>query len=166
MEADRGLREGLAAAAGPAANVFDEFLDAAPLRWRRIYRNHERLPARQIRHRAPDVIVAAGPDALAFCLQTRSRLFPGIPIVYLYVSQDNLAALGPLPVDVSGFPIVYDFSRTIEQALTWHPKARHLVVVTGTSPQDLEMGDRDCARYRVSVVVYGPNSCPACPLRR
>ncbi len=27
VEADRGLREGLAGAAGPAANVFDEFLD-------------------------------------------------------------------------------------------------------------------------------------------
>ncbi|MBK6556520.1 MAG: GHKL domain-containing protein [Comamonadaceae bacterium] len=138
VEADRGLREGLAAAAGPAANVFDEFLDVPRFGGAEFVETMSAFLRGKYATRAPDVIVAAGPDALAFCLQTRSRLFPGIPIVYLYVSQDNLAALGPLPVDVSGFPIVYDFARTIEQALAWHPKARHLVVVTGTSPQDRE----------------------------
>ncbi len=112
------------------------------------------------------MIVAAGPDALAFCLQTRSRLFPGIPIFYFYVSEGNLAALGPLPADVSGIPIVFDFARTIEQALAWHPKARHLVVVTGTSPQDNEWEAQLRREVPRLEAVSGPNSCPACPLRR
>jgi signal transduction histidine kinase len=138
VEADRGLREGLAGAAGPAANVFDEFLDVPRFGGTEFVETMSTFLRGKYASRPPDVIVAAGPDALAFCLQTRSRLFSGIPIVYLYVSENNLAALGPLPADVSGIPIVYDFSRTIEQALAWHPKARHLVVVTGTSPQDHE----------------------------
>ena len=138
VEADRGLREGLAAAVGPAANVFDEFLDVPRFGGAEFVETMSAFLRGKYATRAPDVIVAAGPDALAFCLQTRSRLFPGVPIVYLYVAEDKLAALGPLPADVSGIPIVYDFVRTIEQALAWHPKARHLVVVTGTSPQDHE----------------------------
>jgi signal transduction histidine kinase len=138
VEADRGLREGLAGRAGPAANVFDEFLDVPRFGGTEFVETMSAFLRGKYASRPPHVIVAAGPDALAFCLQTRSRLFSGIPIVYLYVSENNLAALGPLPADVSGIPIVYDFSRTIEQALTWHPKARHLVVVTGTSPQDRE----------------------------
>ena len=138
VEADRGLREGLAAAVGPAANVFDEFLDVPRFGGAEFVETMSAFLRGKYATRAPDVIVAAGPDALAFCLQTRSRLFPGVPIVYLYVAEDKLAALGPLPADVSGIPIIYDFVRTIEQALAWHPKARHLVVVTGTSPQDHE----------------------------
>jgi signal transduction histidine kinase len=138
VEADRGLREGLAGAAGPAANVFDEFLDVPRFGGAEFVETMSAFLRGKYASRAPDVIVAAGPDALAFCLQTRSRLFPGIPIFYFYVPEGNLAALGPLPADVSGIPIVFDFARTIEQALAWHPKARHLVVVTGTSPQDNE----------------------------
>ncbi len=138
VEADRGLREGLAAAVGPAANVFDEFLDVPRFGGAEFVETMSAFLRGKYATRAPDVIVAAGPDALTFCLQTRSRLFPGVPIVYLYVAEDKLAALGPLPADVSGIPIIYDFVRTIEQALAWHPKARHLVVVTGTSPQDHE----------------------------
>ena len=138
VEADRGLREGLAGAAGPAANVFDEFLDVPRFRGAEFVETMSAFLRGKYAARRPDVIIAAGPDALAFCLQTRSRLFPGIPIFYFYVPEGNLAALGPLPADVSGIPIVFDFARTIDQALAWHPKARHLVVVTGTSPQDNE----------------------------
>ncbi|MDM0110501.1 ATP-binding protein, partial [Variovorax sp. J22R24] len=43
-----------------------------------------------------------------------------------------------LPADVVGVPVEYDPAGTIEQALRWHPKARHLLVVTGAIPRDRE----------------------------
>ncbi len=43
-----------------------------------------------------------------------------------------------LPADVVGVPVEYDPAGTVEQALRWHPKARHLLVVTGATPRDRE----------------------------
>ena len=88
--------------------------------------------------RPPDAIVVAAEGALEFFLRHREQLFPGTPIVHMAVSRSNLPKLPALPADVVGVPIEYDFSGTIEQALTWHPKARRLVIVTGTSGQDRE----------------------------
>lgn len=42
----------------------------------------------------------------------------------------------PLPADVVGVPVDYDFSATIEQALQWRRQAQRLVVVTGASSSD------------------------------
>jgi hypothetical protein len=42
----------------------------------------------------------------------------------------------PLPADVVGAAVDYDFSATIEQALQWRRQARRLVVVTGASSSD------------------------------
>jgi len=142
VEADRGLREGLAEGVGRHANVFDEFLDAPRFEGAEFVETMSAFLRGKYAKHPPDVIVAAGPDALAFCLQTRSHLFAGIPIVYLVVSEGILSRLAPLPPDVTGIPIVYEFSRTIEQAMAWHPKARQLVVVTGTSPQDRAWEDQ------------------------
>jgi signal transduction histidine kinase len=42
----------------------------------------------------------------------------------------------PLPPDVVGVPMVWDFAGTVEMALRWHPRATHLVIVQGASKQD------------------------------
>ena len=138
VEGDRGLREALKGAAGQTVNVYDEFLDIPRFGGAELRETMSTFLRAKYATRAPDVIVAAGPEALAFCLDNRPRLFPGVPIVHMAVSEAFLAGLGPLPADVAGIPIVYEFARTIEQALGWHPKARRLVLVTGTSPQDRE----------------------------
>lgn len=135
---DRGLREVLKDSPGPAVNVFDEFLDiprfdgpaylnAVATYMRQKYGSHP-----------PDVIVAAGAEALVFALERRSALFPDAPIVHMSVPSSALEALSKLPPDVVGTPIEFDFDRTIEQARRWHPRARRLVLVTGTAAQDRE----------------------------
>jgi len=135
---DRGLREVLKDGPGPAVNVFDEFLDiprfdgpaylsAVATYMRQKYGSHP-----------PDVIVAAGAEALVFALERRSALFPDAPIVHMSVPSSALEALSKLPPDVVGTPIEFDFDRTIEQARRWHPRARRLVLVTGTAAQDRE----------------------------
>ena len=138
VEGDRGLREALSEGAGPAANVFDEFLDVPRFGGPAFQASMSTYLREKYAAQPPNVIVAAGPEALTFCLVNRSDLFPGVPIVHMAVSEVFLGKLGRLPADVEGIPIVYEFARTIEQALAWHPKARHLVLVTGTSPQDRE----------------------------
>ena len=135
---DRGLREVIKDSPGPAVNVFDEFLDiprfdgpaylnAVATHMRQKYGSHP-----------PDVIVAAGAEALVFALERRAALFPDAPIVHMSVPRSALEALSKLPPDVVGTPIEFDFDRTIEQARRWHPRARRLVLVTGTAAQDRE----------------------------
>ena len=138
VEADRGLREALSGGAGPAVNVFDEFLDVPRFSGAAFQASMSTYLREKYAAQRPSVIVAGGPEALTFCLANRTELFPGVPIVHMAVSDVFLSKLGRLPADVQGVPIVYEFARTIEQALAWHPQARHLVLVTGTSPQDRE----------------------------
>jgi hypothetical protein len=82
------------------------------------------------------VIVVGGEEALDFLLRNRTQLFPHTLVVHMGVAQSFLGLMPPLPADVVGVPVEYDFSGTIEQALRWHPKAQRLVIVTGTGATD------------------------------
>jgi signal transduction histidine kinase len=90
----------------------------------------------------PDAIVAVSDDALSFVVRRRAQLFPGVPIIHAAVSTALLRTFDPMPVDVVGVPNDYDFSGTIAQALRWHPAARHLVLVSGTSSRDHALEER------------------------
>ena len=138
VEGDRGLREALSGGAGPAVNVVDEFLDVPRFSGAAFQALMSTYLREKYAAQRPSVIVAGGPEARTCCLANRAELFPGVPIVHMAVSDVFLGKLWRLPADVQGVPIVYEFARTIEQALAWHPQARHLVLVTGTSPQDRE----------------------------
>ena len=86
--------------------------------------------------KVPDVIIAAGDEAIDFMLRNRSKLFPLTPIVHEGVANWFLRQELPLPADVVGVPVDYDFSAIIEQALQWRQQARRLVLVTGASSPD------------------------------
>ena len=86
--------------------------------------------------RPPHAIVVVSDIALDFLLRHRDALFPGVPVVHVNIARSSLKALPPLPPDVVGVPMEYDFSGTIEQALRWHPGARTLFIVTGASDRD------------------------------
>ena len=87
------------------------------------------------------MIVAAGEDALEFLLRNRGDLFPGVPVVHMGIDGSSLRRLPPLPLDVVGVPMDLHLSATLDQALRWHPQARHVVIVTGASDRDLEWED-------------------------
>ena len=86
--------------------------------------------------RPPTVLVAGGKEALGFLLRHRAEVFPQVAVVHTAVARSFLSSLPPLPADVVGVPIQYDFPGTLDQALRWHLQARRLVVVTGTSARD------------------------------
>ena len=88
------------------------------------------------RRALPDVVVAGGEYALRFLLQNRAALFPNAPIVFIGLSPAEIQALAPLPKDVIGVPVEFDYAGTIEQALRFHPKATRLIVITGANRFD------------------------------
>ena len=63
--------------------------------------------------KVPDVIVAAGEEAIDFLLRNRRELFPTTPIVHIGVAKWFLRQEPPLPADVVGVAADYDFSGTI-----------------------------------------------------
>ena len=149
VEVERGLRQSLPP--GHRGSLFEEFLDAP--RFRGTDFEHATVDYLRVKYRSrrPAIIVAAGPESLAFILAHRSVLFPGVPVVHLGVSS---AQLGPLPADVIGVPIEYDLAGTIDQALRWHPTARQVVIVTGASPIDRMLE----ARLRAEMVRFQPRA--------
>jgi signal transduction histidine kinase len=135
VEGERGLRQAIFQAGSPVA-LFDEFLDFPRFQGP----DQERTVATYLRDkyakRPPRVIVVAGEGALSFLLRDRAMLFPGVPVVHMGISRPVLRSIQPLPADVVGIPIEWDFGRTIRQALRWQPKARRVLVAVGASEED------------------------------
>lgn len=135
IEFDRSLRETLNTSPRPV-QLFEEFLDVNRFpeqQQSQIFTNY--LKEKYAAHR-PDVIVAAGEEAMSYWLANRQSLFPDVPLVFAGVAEARLQTLGRLPPDVLGVPAAYDFVGTIRQALRLHPEAHHLVLVLGSSARD------------------------------
>ncbi|MDM0107944.1 HAMP domain-containing sensor histidine kinase [Variovorax sp. J22R24] len=137
VEVDRGLREGIGNTPQRHVEVFEEFLDRPTFSGPAFDRTLNTYLRQKYATRPPAAIVVAGEPALEFMLRHRDGLFPEVPVVHLGVDKTYLESVAPLPAGVVGVPVDFDFGGTIQQALHWHPGARRLVVVTGSSPRDL-----------------------------
>jgi len=82
-----------------------------------------------------DLVVTTGTDALQFTIRHRTRLFPGVPIVFIS-AQQRLVADVPLDADVSGIWVAIDWKGTLAAARRLQPDLDRVVVVTGSSPVD------------------------------
>jgi signal transduction histidine kinase len=137
-----GLSAGFAARPDVPVVVSSEFLDST----RFGSPDQQRAFAGYLRDKyaqqPPAVLVVVSDVALDFVLRHRAELFPRTPIVHMGVGSAFLRARGALPPDVVGTPVTYDFVGTIEQARRWHPRARRLVLVTGTGAWDREWEGR------------------------
>ena len=136
VEGDRGLHETVRAPADRSLMLFYEFLDAPRFGGEA----YDELVAAYLRgkyaSRPPRVIVALSVEALGFLLRHRTELFGQVPIVHAGIDRRVLRFMSPLPADVIGIPVEYDFRPTIDLALRWHPRARRLVIVTGAAKPD------------------------------
>ena len=135
---DRGLRAVLTAPSSPPVQFFSEFLDRPEFSGDAYEATMTKYLREKYSTRPPAAIVTVSDEALDFVLRMRSQLFPGVPVVHTVASQSLLRSFPPLPADVVGVPVEYDYSGTIEQALRWHPAAKRLVIVTGASQRDRE----------------------------
>lgn len=142
VSVDRGLRAALSESADRPIQTFSEFLDRPDFGGDAYEETVTRYLQEKYSLRPPDAIVAVSDSSLEFLLHHRARLFPKAPLIHAAVSKSLLQSLEPLPVDVVGVPIEYDYVGTIKQALRWHPAARHLIVVTGSAERDRERETR------------------------
>jgi len=136
IEADRGVQQVLATTTGGSAVLYDEFLDAPRFSGPAHEDRFARYLAEKYADRAPDVLIAFGPEALAFLLRRDPRLFATAPVVHAAVELSSLRRLGPLPPHIIGATVSHDFVRTAELALRFHPQTRRLLVVIGASERD------------------------------
>ena len=82
-----------------------------------------------------DLVIAGLSSSLDFALQFRQELFPGVPIVFAGLDQQEVEKRS-LPTDVIGVPIKMDLAGTLALALRLQPATRRVFVVTGSSPFD------------------------------
>ncbi len=133
---DRGLRAALASTADRPVQFFSEFLDRPEFSGAAYEETMTSYLRDKYAARPPDAIVAVNDDAVEFLARNRDRLFRSVPIVHASVSQSFLRGLPPLPGDIVGVPMEYDFAGTLALALRLHPGVTRIVVVTGASTRD------------------------------
>jgi signal transduction histidine kinase len=134
VEADRALRETVVGSSEHPVDVHSEFLDRSRFSGDEYDRAVVAFLREKYSARRPAVMFAASQYALRMLLGHRDDLFPGTPIVYAGVDPSVLSALAPLPADVVGIPVAYDYAGTLDAALRLQPKATHLVLITGAGP--------------------------------
>jgi PAS domain S-box-containing protein len=83
----------------------------------------------------PDLVVAIAAPSVGFVIRHRADLFPGIPLIYSFIDARMALELRNEP-GVSGVSVQSGFLELSDLALKLHPKARHVVVVSGTSEFD------------------------------
>jgi signal transduction histidine kinase len=133
---ESGLRQVLDANPAQPVEIFSEFLDEPRFGGDRYELTVTTYLHDKYADHPLDAVVAGGDAALDFILRHRDQLFPRIPVLHLGVTPLALQSMPPLPPDVVGVPMVWDFAGTVKLALKWHPRATHLVIVTGASIQD------------------------------
>lgn len=135
---DENIRAAAQEAGGPDVEFLTEFLDVG----RFADPAYEALLSGFLRGKYQgkhiDVVVAGGPTALRFLLRHREQLLPGVPLVHAAVTLAQLKAL-PSPPGLVGVPIDPDPLPTLELALLLHPRARRLMLITGTSAWDRDV---------------------------
>lgn len=93
---------------------------------------------RKYRDRQPDVIITVGPSALKFMIETHESAFPGVPIVFCvpYWVPSTLSVL-----DTHFTGVLNDISadKTIQAAVRLQHGTKHIVVVGGTSFNDIKV---------------------------
>lgn len=98
----------------------------------------------------PAVLIPLGRGAVPFMLQYRKLIAPGVPVIMTSVPTRTARETSGL--DNAVWVVTdYDFAKTLELARRLQPKARQIVVISGTSDYDrmwLDDARRDLEPYR------------------
>ncbi len=131
VEADQALRDTIADTEDRPVELYAEFLDHG----RFSGDGYDDTTSRYLREKyaahMPSVLVAGGTYATQFLVRKREELFPSVPIVYVGLTSDEVTKMAPLPADVVGVPVKFDYPAGLKAALRLHPGAKRLVIVTG-----------------------------------
>lgn len=132
---NRAIRSTFDAGSASRVVVHIEYLDISRSPDAKYERLHVDFLRQKYARRKVDLVIAYLPAALDFALKNRDRLFPGVPIVHLFLTPEELQArrLGP---DVIGVPIKRDQVATLDLALRLHPETRRVFVIAGRTELD------------------------------
>ena len=133
----RGLRARLAA---PGTEFFIEYLDFGRFPGRAQAEAMARYLEARYAGRTIDVVVPFLESAFDFMLAHRAELFPGVPVVGAGVERQSVEGR-TLPPGVRTIPVIYDYRRTLELALTLQPGAREVLIVHGVADYDRRRGE-------------------------
>jgi len=118
-----------------SVELFSETIDLPKLKEPGYSQELEKIYRAKYKDERLDAIVAGQRPALAFVLEIRSRLFPGVPVIFTMIPKDIPDAIRP-PPGVTGTEPVLDYRKTAELAMALQPGTTRLVVLCGTSPRD------------------------------
>jgi PAS domain S-box-containing protein len=102
---------------------------------------------KKYRDRKPDVIIAAGFEALEFMVASHRQIFPGVPIVFCATTKQMLGQM-QLDSDVTGVWTVDQPEKTLQVALRLLPHTTHVVVTGGVGVYDRDIETTVRAAFR------------------
>lgn len=131
----RSLQRVLTAGAARPVQLRREYLDLArfedPAHRQSLAAFLERKYARQ----RVDLVMAGLASSLDFVVEYRQRIFPGVPVVFIAVDEQEIGGR-TLPPDVIGVPARMDLAGTLDLGLRSIPETRQVFVVVGRSSFD------------------------------
>src|SRR6267378_4977627 len=112
-----------------------EFLDLARFHSVTDELRSARYLAEKYAGRLPEIIMPLNSEALRFATKYRGIIAPNVPIVFCCVTPD-VAIAADRPKEVTGVYSQFDVGKTIALAQQLQPKARNLVIISGSSEID------------------------------
>ena len=136
MLADRGIRSTFATDLPENIEIHSEYLDVSRFQNPGYPQHLARFLRQKYEARKVELVIAGLAPALDFALEHREEIFPGIPLVFFAVDEEELKAR-KLPADVIGIPMKFDLTATLDTALRLHPNTAHVFVIAGKAKFDL-----------------------------
>lgn len=121
-----GIESALAKSGRPVV-IQTEFMDARRFESKKYNEMLADLYEAKFRSRRFDTVIVSDNNALEFMLQYRSRLFPGVPVVFCGINDFQDSMLGGA-ADITGVVETLNFQDTLSIALKLHPRVKNIYV--------------------------------------
>ena len=141
LEMARGVEAGLSAGVRSGREMYSEYRDLSRFPGADEDRLFVEELGRKYRDIRLDAVLALGPGALRIVLENRADFAPDAPVIFGGVNIEGVGGV-EFPRDVRGVTSTFDLSKTLALARSLQPKARRVVVFTGSAAFDRSWADR------------------------
>jgi PAS domain S-box-containing protein len=135
LSAGAAIRKRLIEKSPTKVDIYSDFLDLDRFASDSDEARGARYLAEKHAREPPEILIPLGTEAYRFARKYRETFAPGVPIVFCCVTPE-LATATDRPRDVTGDYGEFDAGKTIALARKLQPKARNLIVVSGSSEID------------------------------
>ncbi len=133
---DRGIRASLSAGFDEPLDIEVEYLNLVRHKDPDYLRGWIELLKTKYAAKLPDLVIPVYVPALEFALEHREIIFPDVPIVFCSAPLKLAERAHALP-NVTGVAFRLDIAGTVATARRLHPSHDHLLVLSGSSDQEL-----------------------------